>query len=39
MPAAEVGIYYKCTRFAIPTATVLRFLVFWDVARCVWLAV
>lgn len=34
MPAGEGGIYYKSTRFAIPTATVLRFLGFWDVAHC-----
>jgi hypothetical protein len=26
IPAAEIGIYYKCTRFAVPSASVLRFL-------------
>jgi hypothetical protein len=39
MPAAEMEFYYKCTRFGVPTATMLRFLVFRHVAHCVWLDV
>jgi hypothetical protein len=33
MPTAQIGIYYKGTRFAVLAALTLRFLVFWGVAH------